>query len=79
MWTALIGLKSTINSVIFPLCFATPESYVDAVVELECGVSGAWPYGGAKHVQEEAPRRLKTSGWTAVRRALSTTVRYAHS
>jgi hypothetical protein len=63
----------------FSLVFASFESYVAAVVQLECGITGAWHYGGAKLVQEEAPRRLKTSGWAAVRRALSTTVRYAHT
>jgi hypothetical protein len=63
----------------FSLVFASFESYVAAVVQLECGITGAWHYGGAKLVQEEAPRRLKTSGWAAVRLALSTTVRYAHT
>lgn len=77
MWTAQIGSKSTITRVLSPLCSTILMPTSAAVVEMECGVTSAWHHGGAKLVQEEAPRRLKTSGWTAVRFALSTTVRYA--
>jgi hypothetical protein len=62
----------------FPLVSLNVHIYTDFIVELECGITGAWPFGGAKLVQEEAPRRLKSSGWTPVRRAISTTVRYVH-
>ncbi|KAG6911300.1 hypothetical protein DXG01_002139 [Tephrocybe rancida] len=37
--------------------------------------TNAWAEGGPRMVQEEAPKRLKTSGWGAVRPAITTTVR----
>ncbi|KAL6307637.1 TPR-like protein [Sparassis latifolia] len=44
-------------------------------VQFECGVTNAWTTGGASIIQEEAPKRLKAGGWSAVRPALSNTVR----
>ncbi|RDB28672.1 Small glutamine-rich tetratricopeptide repeat-containing protein beta [Hypsizygus marmoreus] len=42
---------------------------------LESAQTQAWEKAGPKLVQQEALKRLKTSGWDAVRPALSTTIR----
>jgi len=59
------------------LLFASQSSSdLTRLVRLEITMTKAWDHGGPKSVQEEALKRLKTSGLDMVRPALSTTVRY---
>jgi hypothetical protein len=57
----------------YVLCVSPASSTF--IVQMECASANAWDKGGAKLVQEEAPRRLETLGWDPVRRALAITVR----
>jgi hypothetical protein len=76
--TRQIGLINTIAKVLESRSNRRIVNLMFAMtVELECGSTNAWNNGGAKLVKEEAPRRLKTSGWDPLRRALSSTTRYA--
>jgi hypothetical protein len=45
------------------------------LVRIEGSMTKAWDEAGPKLVQQEALKRLKTSGWSSVRPALTITVR----
>lgn len=47
------------------------------LVLFELRTYGAWDGVGAKKVMEDAPERLRTSGWDSLRPALEVTVKYS--
>ena len=61
---------------IIAICIPVKSLILIRVVLMEISMTKGWGDGGPKLVQEEALKRLKTSGWDMVRPALSTTVRY---
>jgi hypothetical protein len=72
--SAVLG-KTCITGKVCLLATDVTICYNMCLVMFEMRTNDAWSGVGAKRVLEEAPERLKTSGWNSLRPALDVTVK----